>query len=42
VETVDFECLEPVENAEGTVLIAIAAYFGATRLIDNTVVQSII
>ncbi len=35
VEVVDWNTLEPVENAEGPVLVAIAAYIGKTRLIDN-------
>lgn len=35
VEVVDWNTLEPVENAEGSVLVAIAAYIGKTRLIDN-------
>ncbi len=35
VEVVDWNTLEPVENAEGPVLVAIAVYIGKTRLIDN-------
>lgn len=35
VEVVDWNTLEPVENAEEPVLVAIAAYIGKTRLIDN-------
>ena len=34
-EIVDPETLDPVENAKGRALVAVAAYVGATRLIDN-------
>ena len=36
-EIVDAESLEPVENAAKGALVAVAAYVGATRLIDNLV-----
>jgi pantoate--beta-alanine ligase len=36
-ETVDPETLEPVETIAGRVLVAVAAYVGTTRLIDNLV-----
>jgi pantoate--beta-alanine ligase len=36
---VDFEDLQPVERIQGRVLIALAAWFGSTRLIDNVVVD---
>ncbi len=36
VAAVNPETLEPVAELRGEVLIALAAYFGATRLIDNT------
>ncbi|RKI40655.1 pantoate--beta-alanine ligase [bacterium D16-51] len=35
VEVVDWDTLEPVEEAAGPVLVAIAVYIGKTRLIDN-------
>lgn len=35
VEIVDFETLEPLETVEREALIALAVYFGKTRLIDN-------
>lgn len=35
VELVDDETLQPVERVERPALIAVAVYFGATRLIDN-------
>ena len=34
-EIVDFETLEPLETVEREALIALAVYFGKTRLIDN-------
>jgi pantoate--beta-alanine ligase len=34
---VDFETLQPVERLGGTVLVALAVYFGTTRLIDNAI-----
>jgi pantoate--beta-alanine ligase len=37
VELVDWATLEPVESATPGSLFAVAAYVGATRLIDNTV-----
>ncbi len=40
VAVVDNETLEPVERVgENAVLIAVAARFGNTRLIDNTVIN---
>jgi len=36
---VDAETLKPVTSLRGTVLLALAVTFGATRLIDNRVVQ---
>ncbi|OGV31662.1 MAG: pantoate--beta-alanine ligase [Lentisphaerae bacterium GWF2_45_14] len=38
VEVVDAETLEPDCNFERPLLIAVAAYFGTTRLIDNTII----
>jgi pantoate--beta-alanine ligase len=32
---VDFETLQPAERVRGTVLVALAVFFGTTRLIDN-------
>ncbi|HEV2112514.1 MAG TPA: pantoate--beta-alanine ligase [Terriglobales bacterium] len=39
LEIVDPETLEPVEDARGA-LVAVAAFVGATRLIDNTVLAT--
>jgi pantoate--beta-alanine ligase len=39
LEMVDPESLEPVEIASGKVLLAVAAYVGTTRLIDNMVLE---
>ncbi|HVP90066.1 MAG TPA: pantoate--beta-alanine ligase [Terriglobales bacterium] len=39
VAAVDPETLEPVSELRGEVLVALAAYFGTTRLIDNTRVR---
>ena len=36
VEAVDPETLEPVAEVRGEVLVALAVFFGSTRLIDNT------
>lgn len=35
-EIVDMETLEPVDEIKGSIMIAVAVYFGKTRLIDNT------
>jgi pantoate--beta-alanine ligase len=35
VAIVDFDTLQPLQRLKGKVLIALAVYFGATRLIDN-------
>jgi pantoate--beta-alanine ligase len=35
LELVNAETLQPAEEADGTSLIAVAAFFGQTRLIDN-------
>jgi pantoate--beta-alanine ligase len=40
LEMVDPESLEPVEIISGTVLLAVAAYVGTTRLLDNAVLNS--
>ena len=40
VALVDPDSFEPIANADGRVLLAVAARIGATRLIDNTVIQS--
>jgi pantoate--beta-alanine ligase len=37
IELVDWETLEPVETAAPAALFAVAAYVGATRLIDNAI-----
>jgi len=37
IELVDWATLEPVEVAVPGVLFAVAAWIGATRLIDNTI-----
>ncbi|MCS6923004.1 MAG: pantoate--beta-alanine ligase, partial [Fimbriimonadales bacterium] len=39
VEVVDAETLQPVERVERPTLIAVAAFFGKARLIDNCIVQ---
>lgn len=39
VAVVDYETLQPIERLRGRVLIALAVYFGATRLIDNTLID---
>jgi len=39
-EVVDAESLAPVSYIEGNVLLAVAAYFGSTRLIDNMAVEA--
>ncbi|MCF7804571.1 MAG: pantoate--beta-alanine ligase [Candidatus Marinimicrobia bacterium] len=40
IEVTDTENLSPVETIEGQVLIAVAAYVGTTRLIDNIIVSN--
>ncbi len=39
VSAVDGVTMEPVEQIEGTVLVAMAVYIGKTRLIDNFIVE---
>lgn len=39
VEMVDADTIEPMERAEGRVLVAMAVYIGTTRLIDNFIVE---
>lgn len=41
VEIVSEETLEPVEKIEGKVVVAIAAWVGKARLIDNTILGEI-
>jgi pantoate--beta-alanine ligase len=36
---VDYSTLRPVERLQGTILIALAVFFGATRLIDNLLID---
>lgn len=36
---VDFNTLQPVEELRGAVLVALAVYFGTTRLIDNVLLN---
>ena len=36
---VDFEQLQPLQRLQGKVLIALAVYFGTTRLIDNMLME---
>src|SRR5205807_1170896 len=38
---VDFERLSPIERLQGKVLIALAVFFGTTRLIDNALLDVI-
>ena len=39
VELVDTESLLPAQRITGEVLIALAVYFGETRLIDNRILE---
>ena len=39
VEIVDFDNIEPIEEIQGNVLVAVAVYIGSTRLIDNVIVS---
>jgi pantoate--beta-alanine ligase len=39
VSIVDFDRLQPIDPLRGRVLIAFAVFFGATRLIDNTLIE---
>jgi len=39
VSAVDFETLQEIQRLRGTVLIALAAFFGTTRLIDNVLIR---
>ena len=39
VEVVDWNTLEPVQDIDGAVLVAIAVFIGKTRLIDNFILQ---
>ena len=39
VEVVDWNTLEPVQNIDGAVLVAIAVFIGKTRLIDNFILS---
>ena len=39
IEIVDLEKLQPVEKIDGPVLVAIAAFVGTTRLIDNIIID---
>ena len=39
VAVVDPDTLEPIENIDNGALIALAAWFGKTRLIDNVVIE---
>ena len=39
VEIVDTQDFQPIEKLEGRVLIALAAYFGRARLIDNIILE---
>ena len=40
IEIMNPDTLEPLEKAEKNLLIAVAAFFGNTRLIDNRVIQA--
>jgi pantoate--beta-alanine ligase len=37
---VDSDTLQPLERVQGTMLVAVAVYFGVTRLIDNIVLDA--
>jgi len=39
ISAVDYETLQPLENFEGRGVIAVAAFYGAARLIDNMVID---
>jgi pantoate--beta-alanine ligase len=39
VSIVDFATLRPLDHLQGKVLIAVAVYFGTTRLIDNVLLD---
>jgi pantoate--beta-alanine ligase len=39
VAVVDYDTLQPIELLHGWVLVAVAVYFGATRLIDNLLIE---
>jgi pantoate--beta-alanine ligase len=39
VALVDFERLQPLDHLRGKVLIALAVFFGTTRLIDNLLID---
>jgi pantoate--beta-alanine ligase len=41
LEIVDPETLDPVEDVSDGALVAVAAYLGTTRLIDNIVLQGV-
>jgi pantothenate synthetase len=40
IEIVDLQSLEPVPRIMGSALIALAAFIGKTRLIDNTIIAT--
>lgn len=40
VEIVNWNLLEPVDNINGTVLVAVAVFIGKTRLIDNFIAKT--
>ena len=40
ISIVDLADLKPVKKIEGSCLVAVAAWFGSTRLIDNVVIKS--
>ncbi len=39
IEIVDADTLQPIQKIEGKVMIALAAFLGKTRLIDNIIIQ---
>ncbi len=39
VAVVDYDTLQPIERLHGRVLVALAVYFGTTRLIDNALMD---
>ena len=39
-QVVDHETLEPIERISGDALVAVAAYVGGTRLIDNIMLST--
>lgn len=39
IELVSYDALAPIERLEGRAILAVAAFFGSTRLIDNMIIE---